>query len=295
MKKIIFSSAIALLVLVTACVKDKNFDDQKLGIPNTDVKGVSFPQSKDLLSASKASDTISVGTDVNQTTSAQTNSLIIIGLESEFTSPTDVNVAVALKPTLIPSGYIALPAGTYSIPATVKIPAGQKTGKLVITFSNTSTYSLTANYAIGLTITSADAGYQVANNSKDIVASFAVKNQYDGTYDFKGYAFRAGDPTLTGNFCCLERDLLTTGATSVAMDELLAWSNGSGIGIGNQTFSVDPITNAVVWGGVGGSSLLPGYNSRYVPATKTFYIGITWGAGPAARQSIDTLTYLRPR
>ncbi len=295
MKKILLSSAVALVLLATSCVKDKNFDDQNLGIANIDVKGVSFPQSKDLLSATTSQDSVSVGTDVNQTASAQTNTLIVIGLESEFTSPVDVTVGVALKPSLIPSTFVGLPAGTYSIPATVKIPAGQKTAKLVITFSNTSAYSLSANYAIGLTITSADGGYQVAKNSRDIVAAFAVKNQYDGTYDYKGYALRAGDPLLTGNFCCLERDLLTTGANSVTMDDLLAWGNGAGIGIGLQNFAVDPITNLVIWGGAGGSSLLPGYTSRWVPATKTFYIGITWGAGPSSRQAIDTFTYLRPR
>ncbi len=295
MKKILLSSAVALVLLASSCVKDKNFDDQNLGIANIDVKGVSFPQSKDLLSAPTSQDSVSVGTDVNQSATVQENTLIVIGLESEFTSPVDVNVGVALKPSLIPSTFVALPAGSYSIPATVKIPAGQKTAKLVITFSNTTAYSLTANYAIGLTITSADGGYQVAKNSRDIVAAFAVKNVYDGRYSYKGYAFRAGDPDLTGNFCCLERNLLTTGATSVRMDDLLAWGNGAGIGIGNQNFAVDPTTNAIIWGGAGGSSLLPGYNSRYVPATKTFFFAITWGAGPSARQAIDTLTYLRPR
>jgi Domain of unknown function (DUF1735) len=297
MKKIIFSSAIALLVLVTACVKDKKFDDQKLGIPNVDVKGVSFPQSKDLLSASKPSDSISVGTDVNATASSQTNTLVVVALESEFTSPTDVNVSIALKPTLIPTGYATLPAGTYSIPATVKILAGQKTAKLVITFSNTTTYSLTSTYAIGLTLTGADGGFQVANNSKDLVAAFSVKNQYDGVYSFKGEAFRDQDPTLTGWFggLGLERELATTSATSVIMDDLLAWGNGAGIGIGIPSLDINPVTNAVTWSSPGGAINLPGYNSRYVPATKTFYVACTWGGGPTSRRSIDTLVYLRPR
>ncbi len=295
MKKVILSSAISILILATSCLKDKKFDDQKLGIPNTEVKGVSFPQSKDLLTATKASDTISVGTDVNSTASSQTNSLIVIALESEYPATTDVKVNVALKPSLVPSTYAQLPAGTYSIPATVTIPAGQKTAKLVITFSNTTTYSLTSTYAIGVTITSVDGGFVVAANSKDIVAAFAVKNQYDGVYDYKGYALRANDPTLTGNFCCLEREFLTTSATSIIMDDLLAWGNGAGIGIGIPSLNVDPITNGVTWSSSGGAINLPGYNSRYVPATRTFYVACTWGAGPAARQSIDTFTYLRPR
>ena len=296
MKKIILSSAIVLTILASGCLKDKTFDDQKAGILNTEVKGVSFPQAKDLLGAKKAADTISVGTDVNSSGTSQVNNLIVIALESENVSPTDVHVTIALKPSLIPTtGYTALPVGTYSFPTAITIPAGQRFVKVPITFSSTLTYNLANTYAIGLTIVSVDGGFQIARNSKDLVVAFSVKNQSDGVYDYKGYAFRLNDATLTGNFSGLEREFATTSATSVILDDLLAWGNGAGIGIGIPSLSVDPITNAVTISSPGGAINLPGYNSRYVPATRTFFVGATWGAGPTARQAIDTFTYLRPR
>jgi hypothetical protein len=39
----------------------------------------------------------------------------------------------------------------------------------------------------------------------------------------------------------------------------------------------------------------PGYDNRYDPATKTFYISFKWNASPTGRSTTDTLTYSKVR
>lgn len=297
MKNKLLTISFSTLIFLSSCLKDKDYEDQKYGTQNTDAtKLITFLNAKNLPTAEKSSDSISLGGDVNVSAEKQVSTLINVTLESTVPSTVDVRVKIIVNPSLNPRTYSTLPVGTYSIPTEIVIPAGSRQVNVPITFLNTTTYSLTTTYALGLELVSADGGgYQIAPNRNKIVVAFSVKNKYDGKYSFKGYAFRANDPSLTGNFTGLTRSLSTTSATKVQMNGLLAWGNGSGIGIGEPSFDVNPSTNAVTISSSGGAINLPGYSSRYEPATRTFFIGATWGAGPAFRQSIDTLIYTGPR
>jgi len=179
----------------------------------------------------------------------------------------------------------------------VTIPKGSNVGYLQLKLKPND--FLGFDYALGLQITSVSSGYLISTNFNTGILAIGVKNEWDGIYSYSGYSFRAGDASLTGNFSGKEMPLITKGATSVGFATLPLWGDGnSGISIGNPLLTLDlnsgppyPVTIT----SDGGASNLPGYNSRYDPDTKTFYIAYTWGAGPSARSSTDTLTYLRPR
>jgi Domain of unknown function (DUF1735) len=311
MKKLLLSFSVGLVLLATSCLKDKAYQDQQYGMQNTEVKGITLPQSKNLAIAASASDSISVATDVNSTTATQVISLLVIAAESILAPSEDIQVAVTLKPSLIPSvGYSSLPTGTYSVPATVTIPAGQRTARIPITFSNTSAYSLTAVYALGLSITSATGGYQIAANRKELVVSFNVKNKYDGNYKMFGYHNRV---PYTFPYANIPMDMKTSGASSVVFYWIEAGSVGHPIGIAPGQVNwygstvapeiiFDPITNLVTnvrnTDAAGPPITMftgPGsYSSRFDPSNKSIYVCWNYNGNPL-RAFFDTLTYVGPR
>ncbi len=140
------------------------------------------------------------------------------------------------------------------------------------------------------------------NSQTHLVVELSALNQYDGIYSLKGTALRAGDAALSGTIPTYEMPLVTVTATAVEFDDLQHWADGSNVGIGYPKLDVNPSTNAVT---VSADPITPplatplgnapGYNNRYDPATKTFYISFTWNAGPTQRLATDTLKYLRPR
>jgi hypothetical protein len=180
----------------------------------------------------------------------------------------------------------------------VTIPKGSNTGYLQIKLKPND--FLGFDYALGMQISKVEpASYLIASNLSSGIVAIGVKNEWDGIYSYKGYSLRAGDATLTGNFTDQEMPLVTKGANSVGFASLALWGDGnSQISIGNPLLTIDNTGSApypVTITSEGGGKNAPGYNSRYEPDTKTFYISFTWGAGPSARLSTDTLTYLRPR
>jgi hypothetical protein len=303
MKRIIIIG-FALAVVAVSCKKSKEY-----GVTVNEAVGVTFPQSKDLVNGLLGTDSISVSSAFNSQATPQTVEDIVIAVESDRTLSAPVVVQLQVDNSLVPttSGTVlnAFPAAAgVTIPSTISIPAGARFAYIPIKCNDATQLSLSSSYAIGIKMVAVTSGNaQLAENRKKIVATFSVKNQYDGQYKMKGYALRLNDPVLTGYFSGAFRDLITTGPNSVVFSDLLLWGvagggvSNSGIGIGVQSFSVDQTTNLISWGGVGGSSLLPGYTSKYVPSAspKTFYIGITWGGGPGVRESIDTLEYVGPR
>jgi hypothetical protein len=303
MKKIfLITQILAVTTLVlTGCLKDKGFDNKTYGIndPDTQPPGVGFA----LGTGVKAIN--GYGLDAVSSTLQVVNGLVYINLESGLPAPADIKITIAINDAVIGrynanpdlSDIDTLNHGLFNLPTlSLTIPKGQRNVEIPINVPNTTTLNLAKSYGIGLTITSVDGGYIIASNLKDLLISFSLKNKYDGKYSWKGYALRLNDPGLTGNFTGVSCELATTGPNSVIMDQLLLWGDGqSGIGIGVVTFNVNPATNKVTFSSSGGATNLPGYDSRWDDPSKTFYLGITWGAGPTARQSIDTMTRTGPR
>lgn len=143
-------------------------------------------------------------------------------------------------------------------------------------------------------------GREAVNNYD---TKIAIANQWTGSYTMNYWALRAGDPVLTGYISDMPWKLATSGKKSVVYFKTHLWGDGKGTigGIGPWTLTMDdsggqtkpmPVTvkddlNAAVKNN-------PAYDSRYEPSTKTFYISVFWGTGPAHRAAVDTLVYSGP-
>lgn len=234
---------------------------------------------------------------------AASDYVFYINYAASTTKTTDIKVTLAVNPAMIDNYNAAhadakvtiVPSTAFSLPSTITIPAGQRRVQVPVKFvSNLLSPDIT--YGLPVTITDAS-GEVISKNFASVVIKVAVRNKYDGVYSFKGYIFREGDPVLTGNFSGLSKDLVTNGAN--ALDFSQVWSNGGGVaGIDGLKINVNPTTNKVTMTSASNATLQndPAYDSRYDPATKTFYLSFKWGTSPATRSATDTLTYtgLRP-
>lgn len=307
MKRIIFA-AFSLILIVSSCKKSQDYG---FNVDNSP-KGVAFNQAVNLVAGTKASDSISVTSGVTPSTTAQTLTDVYITLESDQVSNVDVTVGIAVKPILVPQGYTALTSAQAQVPTSVKIPAGKQFVQIPIVFPNTSAFVLTTTYAIGLEITSADQGYQVAANRRQIVIVYNVKNNYDGRYrlEFTNY-HPISNPGYSGS--TVEVELRTTSAFAcklyyqgVAQNPSILNGNLSAFGAQEPEYTFNPTTNAVTVqntapGATTFYTMNPSYPNNYDPINKIInvkwgysYVGGTFALG-ASREWTQKFTYLGPR
>lgn len=216
-------------------------------------------------------------------------------------APSDITVGLALDNALLTefntvngTHYELPPTTVYSMPTSAVIKAGTRMVQVPVTVTYSNTFDFTKSYGLPVKISSATTG-NISVNFGKAVYSFGLRNDYDGHYSLKLYSLRGGDPVKTGNLTrAAGMDLVTVGANKVQFAELQVWSDNTGVGIGNPIFTVNA-DNTVTVSSDGGATNAPGYDCRYVPASKTFYVSFTWGAGPAARLCTDTLVYVRAR
>lgn len=305
-------AVLIVLTGLTACLKDDFIDNQKYGIINTNAYKI-------IEMAAPITDLRNVAVEIKP--DAQTVDFATVHLAAENTANEDIKVSLSIAKTqeLInkyntadddgdgeldhPTPLVILPIDQYTFPQglDVTIPKGGKDAILKITFPHSEQLDVSTLYAIAIEITTVDKeGYTISGNFKHELITVAVKNQYDGIYNFKGYILRNSvngpDPALSGNFKDEEAVLKTLNATAVQFAQI--WKNGGGVaGIGGLTLTVDPITNKVTCSSVQNASLInePGYDNRYDPATKTFYVSFQWGVFPNNRAATDTLIYDKPR
>jgi hypothetical protein len=245
----------------------------------------------------------SLSTSLTQSDTPSTYSFYV-NYAASSTKATDINVTFGISPAAINSynaahagdaPIVIMPASAYTMPTTITIPAGQRRVEVPITAQSRL---LDPNFTYGVPVTITDAsGEVISKNFASLVVKFSVKNQYDGKYAYKGYIFREGDPALSGFFKDLTSNLETNGANGLNFPNPV-WSNGTAVGgIGGLTINVDPATNKVTMKSKDQPNLVntPGYDNRYDPATKTFYLSFQWGVSPSTRMATDTLTYTGPR
>ena len=179
---------------------------------------------------------------------------------------------------------------------TVTFAPGDFSKQLKINITNSQSMDLTKQYALGLTIVTAvtGAGGRVSFDSRTAVVELGPLNKWDGVYTLAGSTLRAGDPAKTGSFTPVEMKLITTSSNSVVYGDLQVWADGTGVGIGEPSLTIDA-ANKVIVSSPGGASNVSANANYYDPATKTFYLDFTWGAGVASRRATVTLKYLRPR
>lgn len=194
-----------------------------------------------------------------------------------------------------PTIYTLMPTQFYTIPTLVTtVPANQRTANISI---NVVTQNFDLEKAYVLPITIADASGQQISNYKTLFLNIQAKNKYDGIYTVKGYVHRDADLSLGGPIKAgITTSLATTGANTLSYTPV--WANGGGIGgIDGLGLVVNPTTNKVTFTDSNPTLVgTPGYDNRYDPATKTFYLSFLWnGTDINHRGMTDTLTYSKPR
>ena len=134
-------------------------------------------------------------------------------------------------------------------------------------------------------------------DNRTTVVEIGLKNKWDGIYKLSGSTLRAGDPAKTGTFAPIEMALVTTSPNSVIYNDLQIWADGTGVGIGQPVLTITETgtLHPVVVSSSGGAMNVTAAANNYNPATKTFNLDFTWGAGVGSRRATVTLEYLRPR
>jgi len=198
----------AMMVAFSGCLKDKGYDNGEYGIQVIEKKGVSLPQAV----------AGSVSFALFSSNESQVLAAPVFALETVDRQSTDVNVQFALKPDLVAAdpSLTLLPADQYTWNPSATIKAGQLLDTLEITIPRSSNLDPNLTYGLGLELVSADNGFQVASNMKEVLIKISVKNKYDGLYEVNG-TYRdvsAAGANFTGRYP-LEYYLVTTGPSSV--------------------------------------------------------------------------------
>jgi hypothetical protein len=226
---------------------------------------------------------------------------IFVNIATDAVPTSDITLTVAVDPTAL-AAYNAANGTSLVVcpgitPTPITIKAGSRNTYYYISLSGADKLSLTSAYAIPLTITAATGGVMIAANKQTTIIQVPVANIYEGTYNMSYYILRNVPPidlALSGNYRNLAWKLGTSGANSVTYWKTHPWSDGKSAvgGIGPWMLTIDPATNLVTVTDAANATLTnrPGYISRYVPATKTFYVGVTWSTA-GTREATDTLVY----
>lgn len=316
MKKLLLKTTLfaAFAVIATGCLKDKGFEDHEYGIndPDESPAGIGFPL------GSKASNI--VGIEVSSAPQVISREPVIT-LFAGDPAPNDITITLTLNPNLVTAyntansaSVLPLPASVYTMPSmTVTLPAGQRTVTVPLTITNSTTLDPTEAYGLGLTISSTDAGYTIAENFKNLLLIFNIKNKYDGVYKLFGVHNR---PTLDAPYKNVTVHLITTGPDKVKMYWPAAGLdahpiNGGVTYYGTFTtefqFDLNPTpVNALVavdnpyTPGSPVFTIIPGSNSRWVDtvingdATQVIFAQYYYN-GNLQRAFYDTLYYDGPR
>lgn len=298
----ITKSIVPVMVMVlslSSCLKDDIVDQDFSGV-NKNFIGI-FDSSP----SSSSTNSTGIGIVASDATAVLT---LEVGYIGQGKSP-GADVTIEFDPAVLEefnaqSGedLVLLQPGDFEMPSSVTIPAGQSKVELPITLKPQTIVKTDADLfkLFGLPIKVTKGPEALSGNYSKHVIIVNVKNQYDGVFDFKGKITRnsaAGpDLTLGGNFKDLEASLITKSPNEVWFDSQ-TWATGAGVagigeaGVDGVIFTVNPTTNKVTITCPGNPALknTAGYDSRYDPATKTFYVAFDWGAGANTRLAVDTL------
>jgi hypothetical protein len=299
-----------LVVTSTGCLKDKGFENGEYGIndANNSPAGLGFNKG--------VSYKVNIGLDLSSSSQTISNQATIM-LMSSTPAQSDISVTLEVDPTIIDNynntygtSIEALDPAMYNISSlTVVIPRGAKQVDLPIEIPSTATLDANSTYGIGVRIASADAGYVLSSNMRELLISIGLKNRWDGVYELTGYHNRT---PYTFPYD-VEMNMETYGPSDV----IFFWPDvddyGHPIGVAPGSVSwygtavqpvvsfdlaTDLVTN-VYNVGAGGPpiTMFTGAGSgvsRYDASTKTIYVSWNYNNNPL-RAFFDTLTFLRAR
>ncbi|TDH21312.1 DUF1735 domain-containing protein [Segetibacter sp. 3557_3] len=164
-------------------------------------------------------------------------------------------------------------------------------------------FDLAKQNALGIAIDRVEGAALNTGDESALVIEFGARNRYDGYYATKGSAFHPSYSTYTWNsqgvFECGEGfALVTSGPNSVDLNPgqpLFTAGSLTYFAAVVPRFTVNPQTNKVTISSTIPTTVFvqyPTYDSRYDPATKSFYIKYGWSGD---RVATDTFTYCGPR
>lgn len=226
-----------------------------------------------------APEDITVTVEVNPNLISDFNNKVVADARAEAISTND-DPDDAAEHALDENGYDLMPSNLYELQATqVTIKKGERKAILPITV-RTDQFDFAKQYGIPLTIRSSSTG-NISGNFGSAIFNVKAKNQYDGTYNYKG----AADQSLgAGKEATITME--TTGEFTVKTSLVATYSN-------EVFYTVDPATNKVT---VSMTTLLPiatDPSSYYDPETKTYHV--KWTSNGGARRFEETITYIKPR
>jgi hypothetical protein len=223
---------IALSVLLTSCLKDKNYDNGSI----QSVRNTVGEQKVVEIGLTTTSTGNFLQISLNATTADTTFNLVPVTLNSANGAPEDVNVTLVRNDALI-GNYNAnngtlhevTPINLYTItnPASsdgtgysVIIPKGSNTGYLKIKIKPIN--YLGVDYGFGFNISKVEqAGYLVSGNLSEGIVAIGIKNKYDGHYvlsgTFNDVLAPANNPAGPGNPFPYDVYLITASANSNVM------------------------------------------------------------------------------
>jgi hypothetical protein len=129
-----------------------------------------------------------VGLDAGVGTNQAINEIVWVNLLTGVPAKSDVHITMVVNDALrtayntANSANILSAAGFYTTTLTLTIPAGSTGAGVTINIPTTIPMDPSNSYGLGLTITSVDGGYTIAQNMKNLFIEFTLKNRYDGVY-----------------------------------------------------------------------------------------------------------------
>jgi Domain of unknown function (DUF1735) len=271
--KLLIFGFFVLTAFFSSCLKDKGYDDSTYGTKISG-KSVVFSQSEQNL-----------GVTANTTPVAY--KVVMLQASAEVAASADLNVVVKENPALLSTysggatALTALPAGAVTFPSTTTIKAGSYFDTLAITVVKGSLLDLSKTYGIGLSITSADGGYSVSHNKKDILLVINVNSEYAGSYKSTGIRTRYNGPTLASGildnfpFTDLVKPFSTVGANVIKGG--IADASGSGV-VATLTVNANNTVTITSTAGTNPLGVIndPAFTSTYTPGTKTFKLYVAY-------------------
>lgn len=186
MKKILNTLVLGLIVTgFSSCLKDKAIigPDADGAIKNI----IEFKNIAPITSSPTAPFAVYIPFTLKPT-AATAEFEAIVNYAGADAAPSDITVNLTLDPSVLTTynakvtgaAYAAPAAGSYSFPASVVIPAGQREAKFKITVKP-NTFNATLENALPLRITSASTG-AVSGNFGAVIFSLPLESIWQGTY-----------------------------------------------------------------------------------------------------------------
>lgn len=228
------------------------------------------------------------------------------------------HVVITEDPTLLTTGYTALPSSSFMAdPANPKVGnsytltfnPGEFYKQVKITIPNASLLDPNKKYGMGFKLSAVDNNGKIsATSDQKVLVEVGLKNKWDGVYTvLSGFVQRytaPGVPTvgdaLNGSVAGQADLILTTvGANTIEITNL-RWatpSTSTVAGIDNLRATIDPVTNEVTMFALGNSTLAnwETKENRYDPLTKTFYLNFRWNPLTNRREYSIAIKYKGPR